>query len=129
MTGFLKAVVLIILALFVAILAFAAGFGTNYFYSHGGAASPAAALTSLQPPKKFGLMWEAWKILKDKFYYDIPAQNAIVHGMIRGSLASLNDPYSILVEPAPAQQEATKLQGNYGGICATEEFRQSQLEL
>ena len=77
MTGFLKAVVLIIVALFVAMLAFAAGFGTNYFYSHGGAASPAAVITSLQPPQKFGLMWEAWKILKDKFYYDIPTQSSL----------------------------------------------------
>jgi carboxyl-terminal processing protease len=128
MTGFLKAVVLIMLAVFVGVIAFAAGFGTNYFYSRG-APAPVAALSSSQPPEKFGLMWEAWKILQEQFYYDIPSKNAMVHGMIRGSLESLEDPYSILVEPAPAQQEATTLQGNYGGIGAKVDLRKSDIVL
>lgn len=128
MTGFLKAVILVMLALFVAVVAFAAGYVTNNYYSRG-ATAPIAALTPTEPPEKFGLMWEAWRILKDQFYYDIPSQNAMVHGMIRGSLESLGDPYSILVEPAPAQQEATTLQGNYGGIGAKVELRKSDIVL
>lgn len=129
MTGFLKAVVLIVLGLFVAILAFVAGFGTNYFYSRGAPAPIAAITNSTQQPAKFGLMWEAWKILKDQFYYDIPTSSVMVHGMIRGSLQSLGDPYSVLVEPAPAQQEATSLQGNYGGIGAKVELRKGAMVL
>ncbi len=128
MAGFLKAVILIFLSLFVAVLAFAAGFGTNYFYSRN-APLPIVSAASTTPPEKFGLMWEAWSILKEQFYYDIPSQNAMVHGMIRGSLQSLGDPYSILVEPAPAQQEATSLQGNYGGIGAKVELRKGLLVL
>lgn len=128
MTGFLKAVILVMLALFVTVVAFAAGYVTNNYYSRG-ASSPVASLTMTQPPEKFGLMWEAWRILKDQFYYDIPNQNTMVHGMIRGSLESLGDPYSILVEPAPAQQEATTLQGNYGGIGAKVELRKSDIVL
>lgn len=126
--SFLKAVVLIMLGLFVAIFAFAAGYFTNYGYSQG-AAVPIMTVTSAKTPEKFGLMWEAWKILKDQFYYDIPTQNTMVHGMIRGSLQSLGDPYSILVEPAPAQQEATNLQGNYGGIGAKVELRKGSMVL
>lgn len=128
MAGFLKAVVFVMLSLFVALLAFGAGVGTNLYYSN--AASPVAAPpTPVQPSDKFGLIWEAWKILKDEFYYDIPKPNAMVHGMIRGSLDALGDPYSILVEPAPAQQEATNLQGNYGGIGAKVELRKGALVL
>jgi carboxyl-terminal processing protease len=49
--------------------------------------------------------------------------------MIRGALQSLEDPHTILVEPAPAQQEATSLQGNYGGIGAKVELRKGQIVL
>lgn len=130
MTRFLKAIVVLILSLFVAVLAFAAGFGTNFFYSRNApTASSILNPGSNQQPEKFGLMWEAWKILKEQFYYDIPSQNAMVHGMIRGTLQSLQDPYSILVEPAPAQQEATNLQGNYGGIGAKVELSRGALVL
>lgn len=129
MAGFLKAVILIMLSLFVAILAFAAGFGTNYFYSRATPAPIVSQTTVTQPPEKFGLMWEAWRILQEQFYYDIPSANAMVHGMIRGSLQSLGDPYSVLVEPAPAQQEATNLQGNYGGIGAKVELQRGNIVL
>lgn len=129
MAGFLKAIVVLVLSLFVALLAFAAGFGTNYFYSRNAPPIPVVNAGSTQPPAKFELMWEAWNVLKDQFYYDIPTNNALVHGMIRGSLQSLGDPYSILVEPAPAQQEATNLQGNYGGIGAKVELRKGLIVL
>jgi carboxyl-terminal processing protease len=133
MAGFLKAVVVVMLSLFVAILAFGAGFGTNFFYSRQApSAAPVAAASSQNSntlPDKFGLMWESWNILKDQFYYDIPGKNALVHGMIRGALQSLEDPHTILVEPAPAQQEATSLQGNYGGIGAKVELRRGDIVL
>src|SRR5690242_20248910 len=116
MTGILKGLVLGFLALLVAILAFAAGFGVNYYYSQR--VPIASAASDNTPPAKFGLMWESWNLIKDKFYGNIPAPSAMVHGMIRGALASLGDSHSVLVEPAPAQQEATNLQGNYGGIGA-----------
>lgn len=128
MTQFLKGLVLVLLALFVCSLAFAAGFTVNQFYARQ-APQPVAAAGATQPPQKFNLMWESWKLLKDEFYYDIPSQNALVHGMIRGALESLGDPHTLLVEPAPAQQEATNLQGNYGGIGAEVELRKGNLVL
>lgn len=131
MAGFLKAIIIVILSLFVAMLAFAAGFGTNYYYSRNAPSAPVAAANSgsAQPSEKFSMMWEAWNILKEQFYYDIPAKNTLVHGMIRGALQSLGDPHSVLVEPAPAQQEATNLQGNYGGIGAKVELRKGAIVL
>lgn len=128
MTQFLKGLVLVLLALFVCSLAFTAGFTVNQFYARQ-APQPVAATGATQPPPKFNLMWESWKLLKDEFYYDIPSQNALVHGMIRGALESLGDPHTLLVEPAPAQQEATNLQGNYGGIGAEVELRKGNLVL
>lgn len=130
MTNFLKGLVLVLLAFFICAIAFAAGFGVNYFYA---LRAPRTASNSLeaanQPPPRFNMMWEAWNLLKDEFYYDIPSKNALVHGMIRGALNTLDDPHTILVEPAPAQQEATTLQGNYGGIGAKVELRKGTLVL
>lgn len=134
MTNFLKGTILILLALFLCSVAFVAGFGVNYFYAMqaprpSGAVSPSTQAAATQLPDKFKLMWESWNLIKDEYYYDIPANNALVHGMIRGVLNSLGDPHTILVEPAPAQQEATNLQGNYGGIGAKVELRKGALVL
>lgn len=127
MTNFLKGFVLLLLTLFVCSLAFVAGFGVNYFYARQ---TPQTAIAAnATPPEKFNLMWESWKLLKDEFYYDIPSSNVLVHGMIRGALESLGDPHTVLVEPAPAQQEATNLQGNYGGIGARVELSKGALVL
>jgi len=128
MTGILKLMVLGLLAMFVALIAFAAGFGTNYYYSARPAVATAASTSNIPPPK-FGLMWESWNIIKDEFFYDLPSTTTLVHGMIRGALASLGDPHTILVEPAPAQQEATNLQGSYGGIGAKVESRKGAIVL
>lgn len=131
MTGILKGIVLGLLGLFICGIAYVAGFGVNYFYN-ARPASTAVVSTNPSPgtlPQKFNLMWESWKIIKDEFYYDMPNQNALVHGMIRGALNSLGDPHTILVEPVPAQQEATNLQGNYGGIGAKVELRRGTLVL
>ncbi len=127
MTGFLKFLVLVMLGLFLAIIAFTAGFITNHFYSLH--APTAANATPSGPPARFGLMWESWNVLKEQFYYDIPEKNALVHGMIRGALKALDDPHTLLVEAAPAQQESTNLQGNYGGIGAKVELRKGALVL
>lgn len=128
MTQLLKGFVLALLALFVCLLAFSAGFVVNQFYARQ-APQAAAATGPATPPEKFNLMWESWGLLKNEFYYDIPAKSVLVHGMIRGALAALDDPHTILVEPAPAQQEATSLQGNYGGIGAKVELRKGALVL
>ena len=129
MTNFLKGFVIVLLALFICSLAFVAGFGVNYYYSLNAPKPAAAPAAADAVPERFNLMWESWKLLKDEYYYDIPANNALVHGMIRGALNSLGDPHTILVEPAPAQQEATNLQGNYGGIGAKVELRKGALVL
>ena len=67
-------------------------------------------------PKNFGLFWDAFKILQDQFYGKIPDPQALTHGAIRGMLHSLGDPHTVLVEPAPAKNEQTNLQGNTGDV-------------
>ncbi len=127
MTKLLKTLALVLLALFVCTLAFTAGFVVNQFSARQ--TSAATTTSASLPPGKFDLMWESWNLVKGEFYYDIPAKSVLVHGMIRGALESLGDPHTVLVEAAPAQQEATNLQGHYGGIGAKVELRKGALVL
>lgn len=130
MSRILKTLVIGLLALLICGVAFAAGFGVNAYYTLRAPGTAGVASSSANTvPSNFGLMWEAWKIIQNQFYYDIPSKNALVHGMIRGALNSLGDPRSVLVEAAPAQQEATNLQGSYGGIGAKVELRKGEIVL
>jgi carboxyl-terminal processing protease len=64
------------------------------------------------------LFWEAWGHVQDTFIGEIPADNAITYGAIRGSLGTLNDPYTVFIEPAVRDVERESLQGRFGGIGA-----------
>lgn len=116
--GFLRFVILLMIALIVAASAFAIGFGVNYYQNHVLAAS-----TAVTVPQKFKLMWEAYATLKKDFYGKIPEPQVMVHGMIRGMLGALGDPHTVLIEPQPAQLEQNTLQGSYGGIGAQVEVK------
>lgn len=113
----LKGIIFTLLVLLIIVSSFAAGFGINYYQTQ--LATPSATAV----PTKFNLMWEAWGILKREFYGTIPGKGELVHGMIRGMLTALNDPYTVLIEPDAAQLQQNSLQGSYGGIGAQIEFK------
>ena len=123
MTSVLKVMAMLFLTSLIAILACAAGFGMNYYLTTQNVATAASV------PAKFPLMWESWRLIKDQFYGDLPQSPALVHGMIRGMLQSLNDSHTILVEPQPARLEQNNLQGNYGGIGAKVEAKNGAIVL
>lgn len=68
--------------------------------------------------ERFVLFWEAWEILKRDFYGDLPQGQEVPYAAIRGVLAVLNDPYTVLVEPSPRELEKDSLRGSFGGIGA-----------
>lgn len=123
MTSALKIMILGLIAAMVAILAYVAGFGVNYLNT------TRSQPVSASIPAKFGLMWEAWNLLKDEYYGDIPDKPVLVHGMIRGALQALGDSHTILVEAQPAQLEQNSLAGSYGGIGAKVEARPGAIVL
>jgi carboxyl-terminal processing protease len=104
----------IVLSVTVALLIFAGGLGAGYLlhgYILNNQPSPTAA-------QEFSLYWEAWNRVNEQFYGDIPPQKATTYGAIRGSLQTLEDPYTIFIEPEPAAQEKAQLEGQFGGIGA-----------
>ncbi len=62
---------------------------------------------------------EAWTMLEQMSYGPLPSSQERVYGAIRGLLATLEDPYTVLVEPQPAQQEQQRLAGRYGDVGVT----------
>ena len=67
---------------------------------------------------QFGVFWEAWHTLQQKYYGELPALQPMTYAAIRGVLALLNDPYTTFVEPQPRQLERDDLRGSFGGIGA-----------
>lgn len=66
--------------------------------------------------RPLALFWEAWDILDEAFFGELPSDRQRTYGAIRGSLALLNDPYTIFLEPQPGAVERDRLAGAYGGI-------------
>ncbi len=59
---------------------------------------------------------QAYEILKNHGFKEIPLHKAIEYGMIRGMLQAYDDPYTSFVEPAQHELETGTLQGSFGGI-------------
>jgi carboxyl-terminal processing protease len=104
-------VALVLLAtLMIFTLGAGAGYGAHWYLTRN---SPTPEESS-----QFRLYWEVWHIIQDKFYGDIPEDSVPVYGAIRGALSTLQDPYTIFVEPQPRALEKAELEGQFGGIGA-----------
>ncbi len=117
----LRIMVMALLVVLVLFASFTAGFGLNYYNVQN--------QPQTQVPKDFGLFWDAFKIIQDQFYGTIPNPQALTHGAIRGMLHSLGDPHTVLVEPEPAKNEQTNLQGNTGDVGLNLDLRQDILTI
>ena len=93
--------------LVVFLLFFAAGFATHRMLNRR------AAEAAAQP---MGVFWEAWDIVEQSFYGEVPSPKVRTYGAIRGFLALLDDPYTVFIEPQPSEVERDRLAGAYGGI-------------
>ena len=102
----------IVMLLLLAGSAFVAGYFTNDFIElqTGG--------TLVRQRQEFDVFWEAWDRIQESFIGDLPSAQARTYGAIRGSMADLNDPYTVFIEPVARAEERQSLQGTFGGIGA-----------
>jgi carboxyl-terminal processing protease len=91
--------------------AFAAGIGAAWLVLHGRAASAEEAA-------EFGVFWQAWHLIEDHFFGELPDMQQVTWGAIRGAIATLDDPHTSFLEPQPRQREKEDLSGRFGGIGA-----------
>jgi carboxyl-terminal processing protease len=109
--SFSKLFMITLVDLFLVGLAFGAGYGTAYLVQKRSA--------DASHNIKLDTFWDVWQLVEKDFIGTLPSPQALVYGAIRGSLTSLNDPYTVFVEPESHQREKDDLRGSFGGIGVT----------
>lgn len=64
------------------------------------------------------VLWQAWDILDDEYYFDLPPDQKLAYGAVQGLLAAVEDPYTFFVPPAAAEYDRQAISGVFGGIGA-----------
>lgn len=105
-----KRVQFIVVALLWSAFLFAAGWSLRDVMSPA-AASPPSATVSSNP-----LLDEVWGRVRESFVGDVPSDTLRNYGAIHGALATLNDRWTVFVEPEPRARERDQLSGQFGGI-------------
>lgn len=87
----------------------------------------AGVLTSNYAPiisksKNFSEFFQSYSLLQKYFYGKLPDAKNLEYGMIRGMLQTIDDPYTVFVEPAQSELQTDQLSGSYGGIGARLEW-------
>lgn len=83
----------------------------GYLYHAHVSRSPADAVA-------YALVEEADALVANHYLYDLPDDEARIHGAISGLLSTLGDPYTYFVEPRTAEVDQSNLAGRFGGIGA-----------
>jgi carboxyl-terminal processing protease len=112
MRAFLKALATIVVVALIAGASFLAGFKVNQLI--GPVPVPPRAAESEQ----FDLFWEAWQIIEEEFFGELPDPQELIHGAIQGALRALDDPATMLVERMISEDQMIDLRGVYEGIGA-----------
>ncbi len=89
---------------------------------------PAATATPLprpfqNPEDSFGIFWEAWDVLEQEFYGELPEESELPYAAIEGVISATGDPYTAFLDPIRAEILRTDLQGGFEGIGATVRLR------
>ena len=109
-----------LLGLLTALAVFATGVAAMWVFDLWGDGNPTMTLPLEHKGQAVNeaLLNEAWGIIESDFYGDMPSEKKRTYGAIKGSVETLDDPYTFFIEPEPAVREQERLQGKFGGIGA-----------
>jgi carboxyl-terminal processing protease len=134
-----KVVLLLVLAVMIGTVGFASGFAVRWMTMPDRAAevaqpqdtavpiaqpaTPTREEPTATPPaagakEDMGLFWEAWQIIQSEYFGDLPNQDKLTYGAIRGAVNTLGDPYTAFVEPQTAAIMREDQSGSFEGIGA-----------
>jgi len=82
------------------------------------AAMPSVDSASHERPASFDVFWESWHILQHSYYGELPDEEDMTYGAIRGVLGLLEDKHTSLLEPEQADAWTSSLHGTFEGIGA-----------
>lgn len=104
--------------------------------------APTAALGSEEPTAElprptakpinqetFDLFWEAWDIVQGEYYGEVPDEEEMTYGAIRGMVDSLGDPYTAFIDPQRAAIIREDSSGSFEGIGANVTMRDGLLTI
>ncbi|MBI3231616.1 MAG: S41 family peptidase [Candidatus Doudnabacteria bacterium] len=66
----------------------------------------------------YQLLWDAIKVVQDKYIEKSPTPDKILYGAVRGAVESFGDPYTAFFEPSTLETFKTDLAGQFDGIGA-----------
>lgn len=77
----------------------------------------------------FSLFWKVWQIVKDNFVEQPVSDVNLFYGALSGIVQSLDDPYSVFLDPDTAQKFQQELSGEFEGIGAEIGIKNGQLQV
>lgn len=107
-----------IVAGLVILLLLLAAFAAGVVFNEYGGVEAAWENSSSSSDDSFDLLDEAWALIEGNYLGDLPGLTEVTYGAVRGALATVNDPYTVFIEPPARDEERERLSGNFGGIGA-----------
>ncbi len=132
--SFLKLSVMLVLTLFVVLASFAAGIwvqSTNALLPSKTQSQSAISIddtiqhnetafpSESENTPSMDVFWEAWNIVQQEFYSDIPSDQERVYGAIRGMVGTYGDDHTAFIDPSRAAILNEDASGSFEGIGAT----------
>ncbi len=84
----------------------------------GGKTTQATPEAPAGAPDNFDVFWEAYHILEEHFYGDVPQGPDVTYAAIRGLLQALHDPFTSFLDPKLAKLMSEDMSGTFEGIGA-----------
>jgi carboxyl-terminal processing protease len=67
---------------------------------------------------KFSILQESFDLLHQYALGELPTDQVLEYGMVRGMLQTYNDPYTVFLEPPQNELQTNQLEGRFGGVGA-----------
>ncbi|MGD2205201.1 MAG: S41 family peptidase [Anaerolineae bacterium] len=84
------------------------------------------------PPERgttFDLFWEAWELIERDFFGDLPTEEELTYGAIRGMIDTLDDPFTGFIDPDVAAINREDDSGTFEGIGAYVTMEEGRLKI
>ena len=77
----------------------------------------------------FDIFWDVWKLVEEKYTLEPLDYQEMIYGAVSGMVNSLEDPYTIFLDPETSQQFNEDTEGSFEGIGAEIGVRDSFLTI
>ena len=77
-----------------------------------------ATTPQTEDEQAFAIFWEAWRLVQEHYYGDLPGMRDVSYAAIRGMLSTLDDDYTAFIEPNFAAVLSEDATGEFEGIGA-----------